>query len=73
MYYRVNIDGRIYEGSYGSKANAVFGAICKDQIDRNRNRETWSKESLREEARQPTLIGVEILDHKVAKKVHRVN
>lgn len=34
--YKINIDGRVYEGHYANKPNAVFGAMLKDDIDRRR-------------------------------------
>lgn len=73
--YRIDIDGRIYEGHYDSKPNAVFGAMCKDSIDRNRAARTTSNGyfALRQEDAQPSLIGVEIVTgRKVAKKIHKV-
>jgi hypothetical protein len=34
--FRVTIDGRAYEGDYGDKADAVYGCMRKDDIDRSR-------------------------------------
>lgn len=79
-YFRINIDGRIYEGEYGSKPDAVYGAMCKDSIDRGRacyaiastkDRSEAYREMYAEDA-APSLIGVEKLDHRVTKKIHRV-
>lgn len=66
-YWRINIDGRIYEGQYSSAANAAFGALLKDE---NHLYEEGKGSVTQFYGR--SLIGLEKLDHKVARKVHRV-
>lgn len=34
--FRVDIDGRVYEGHYDGRINAVYGAMLKDSIERHR-------------------------------------
>jgi hypothetical protein len=64
--YRVDIDGRVYEGGWNSPANAVFGAMRKDEID------GYREEPRRHPARK-ILIGVEYVDDRpIVQKVHRV-
>jgi hypothetical protein len=64
--YRINIDGRVYEGDYGSAANAVYGAMLYDE----NQAESWTLIDERELAGE--IIGVERLNHNVTKKIHRV-
>lgn len=42
MFWRVQIDERVYEGAYRAKADAVFGALLKDANDRATT--NWTKD-----------------------------
>jgi hypothetical protein len=70
--YRVNIDGRAYQGHYGEPSAAVYGAML---IDDNLLYEQDYEEWLRiHRSGAAMLIGVEpVTDHFVAKKCHRVD
>jgi len=66
MYWRINIDGRVYEGNYKSKPDAVFGAMLKDSYRVQDYAERYS------EGLEPSLIGIERIEKSKAKKIHRV-
>lgn len=66
--YHIDIDGREYEGFYGSPADAVFGAMLKDSYDEESPHWTVA----REQEYVGRLVGVQRIDKKGRWKARRV-
>lgn len=82
--FHVDIDGRKYEGDYGDVADAIYGCMRKDAIDRREERRgiesrmsPAGRQAIHELRRRQgplqVMVGAEeVRGRKVTKKVHKV-